>query len=341
MSEYDRYVFFCQFSMYDTVRKYKNVKGAPVKIDSKLNLESFYKHVKSVFDEDRAFKHFSNDKKELRVQDIAEMGDSYSFLINYTEADGSHHASRDIAEGERKSMQYEPTEGPEHSAHVIIYKAIEGGTHLMLIEKMSGFPITKAIVFFNAMLRSAVALAKRQAQNVKGMVNPFVHNHPISERDSKGKVKKVVYRPHVSIDAVINPSFFDAMSKGSISDIELISDEPASAGMDFPDNFKSWVVKIDKEPATDNLRDYIPRVLTQGRDFKMHRLKVRFTDEHNVSKTQNFELDGLSDTSSDLFGDNCILIKRLVLSSRPYASYESLDENIIEAMKGLVENEKT
>lgn len=336
MSEYDRHVYFCHFEMYDTVKNYKDVNNLPVKINSKLDLNDFYGFIKLAFDNSEAFKLFDSDKKELRIQDMSESDDSYLFLINYTEADGSHHVSRNIANGNRNEKQYEPTEGPENSAHVVIYKNRENRSHVMLIEKISGFPITKAIVFFNAVLKAAMRVAKGNIKGIKGAANPFSHDHPLSETDNKGKVKKVIYTPHVSIDAMINPSFFDALSRGTISDIELISDKPRSAGMDFPDNFKSWIVKIDKKPAEDSISDYVTRLLSQGKDFEMDRLKIKFKDEHDMPKTQNFDLDGSQGHSSGFLGDNCVLIKKMTLQSRPYASYENVDEVIVSKMKELV-----
>ncbi len=321
MFTYGRRVLFCDFQIFDTVRKFKDKKGKPAKIPSVLDIEGFYSVVESMYESGKALLVANGKRAQFHIQDLDEDDAAYYFLVNMTTADGNHHTSRDIETGARDEHRYKDTEGPERSIHVIIVKPSEADAcPLVLVEKVSGASLSKVIQFFNSILRTCV----------RDRPDGFTFEHPLKETDSKGNVKLVKHVPKVSFNGHISETLFNDIDNGSVSGLELISDGPEIAGMDneIPENFESWRVKLDKSPMADGSKQYIQQLMRQGKSFNMDRLKVSFRDASDTSHTKEFSIDDSPLDDRDAY----VLSKGFKLDFRPMDSYTELHRKICNEM---------
>jgi len=323
---YQRQVMICDFSMYSTVHGMKNTSGATAKFPSHISVTGFYDIVKSLFSINNTKTLYQNKRRELRIQDIKQLDAGFCMLVNSTVADGGHHVSRDFVTESRRELDYEATEGPETSSHVIFLPNENDDAAIMLLEKGSGFPVLRAISFFNSLLKRAV----------RSEPESFKEDHPLKEVDVDGQLKKSIYVPKVDITGHVKESFFEDIENGTVSSIELISDTPSMAGVDVPDAFKSWRVQVAKASNQERYKDYLPEVLGFGRDFKMDRLRIKFKDSTNATHTKEIDVDQNGTTLDNTY----ILTKNIELTTRPRSSYTEAKDETIRLMLECYEDEK-
>lgn len=327
---YEKTVLFFDLYRFSTVRGVSNKSGA-VRYLCDYSVKDLVSYWSSLVNTPSAHKSFQRNRLELYLVDVKEDDSYYYLLINCTNATGAHHSSRDIASGQTNDITYQPAEGPNASSHIVIRKQGFKDRNLVLVERSNGISIVRLVSFLNH-------LTDNYIKSTKAIKSGFQIDHPLGETNKKGKLKRPVKKPRIELHGYISERFYEDLSAGHVDEIVLLSDMKKVAGMDSepPPEFKTWEIGIDRSPLENcSAVDYIEKVLGQGREFDMEKLRVRFRDDSGASHTKKINVADSTLAESDYY----VLTRKIAFSFRPRLAYTAISKAFIDRMTGLIDNE--
>lgn len=272
----------------------------------------------------------TRSKQEFRLEHMEERDDCWVLLLNVVDPEAAHPVIQKIegTDDDREVIELGDDRGIESSSHLIVFKEItEARKHLVLFEKSSALPFSKAIAFLNHLCRISA----------KHFNEAYKLPHPTG-------IEGRTFNVHCSLSFLAHPSeeFREELDKGVINGIKITSDMNVVKGYDS--NVHSELIGTEIKMNVGRIAvalnggnwGHLQKAIQHGNTLESPFVRVSFTDSSNAGHTAILS----TDTGQLWHADKYVKKSRIEgFNNSLQTAFPIIHEGIRDKMLGLLSDE--
>lgn len=301
----------------------RNQKNAPARAP-RYELADLMAALRGVVDSPRGRREYQKQDRRMWCSPVADHDPNfYTVLVQTGDKSIADAAYVDFETGASRAGGKRATEGGHFCSHIIIKKQPDRlGRHLLLLEKVPGTHLASIKAHFNWILAN---VAPRRAVVVDGENKPYLGT--------------------TEVDGFQSRTLAQAMTSGTVMDIQLVGNEVREDGLDDNDLIRETVHqvrldvrrRVDEQGAARLLRLGIDRLRGwEAVEQEDRELLVRIKSDGGQVKTATVVVSSeeIEDATQEALGSAFYLNEIVTDFERPLTQrYEFIRDDMIEKMK--------